>query len=82
MSSTEASSGEAFSFARTPRGLSRRAGGPKLRALQAGTPGPVYQTQPIPMDDRRDPARSLWPWAVFAALLCAGVVLFFMYVPR
>ncbi len=34
------------------------------------------------MDDRRDPARSLWPWAAFAALLCAGLVLFFMYVPR
>ena len=34
------------------------------------------------MDDRNEPARSLWPWALFAALLCAGIVLFFTYVPR
>ncbi len=30
----------------------------------------------------RDPAPSLWPWAVFAVLLCAGIALFFTYVRR
>lgn len=32
--------------------------------------------------ETRDAVRSLWPWAVFALLLCAGIVLFFVYVPR
>lgn|GEM_PF-3397724 len=58
------------------------AGAPKLLRFPTGIPGGVYQMSGLLMDDRRDPSRSLWPWAAFAALLCAGIVLFFMYVPR
>ncbi len=32
--------------------------------------------------ERSDPARALWPWAVFTAALAAGLVLFFVYPPR
>lgn len=32
--------------------------------------------------ETRESARSLWPWAVFALLLVAGIALFFLYVPR
>ena len=34
------------------------------------------------MDDPNESARPLWPWALYAALLGAGIVLFFLYVPR
>lgn len=32
--------------------------------------------------ETRDSVRSLWPWALFALLVCAGIVLFFFHVPR
>ena len=31
---------------------------------------------------RRPRGVTLWPWALFAAALLAGIVLFFVYVPR
>lgn len=36
----------------------------------------------VPMSERGERGPSLWPWAVFALLLAAGVALFFLYLPR